>query len=311
MAEEPQGQKSPIEQPAMTPQRHEQQSLQDESIITMASEKSPPSEHGSEEGEMQDTDEPLPVGAPPLPDEPLPVGAPPLPDEPLPVGAPPLPDEPLPDQAPPLPDEPLPALTEQDDGWSAQLDAASGCWYFLNSFTGLSQWENPRVPTAVPSQQYAPGTGPTSYAPGTCQVASTPAAPPGEAYLGYNPKIHGDFDPNADYAKWHQGQQTQEQAIQQAALTHPTTAFEQAGTFNRFTGAFQASEKNADNHNDKNKSKRQMNAFFDVDAAANAHQGRSLKAERANQRLSKKQVKAFNQERRARKEQKRRDFLMS
>ncbi|KAI4773800.1 hypothetical protein E4T44_14342 [Aureobasidium sp. EXF-8845] len=225
--------------------------------------------------------------------------------------APPLPDEPLPEDAPPLPDEPLPAPIDEDDGWSAQLDTASGCWYFLNRFTGLSQWDNPRVPTAVPSQQYAPGTGPSSHAPGTSEAVAAPPPPPGEPYLGYNPKIHGDFDPNADYAKWHQDHQTEEWAASEAALAQGTAAFEQAGTFNRFTGAYQAADKSADNHNDENKSKRQLNAFFDVDRAANAHEGRSLKAERANQKLSKKQAKAFNEQRRAKKEQKRRDFLMS
>jgi hypothetical protein len=247
-----------------------------------------PSQQGSEEGEMADT-EPAPAT-----------------DD-----APPLPDEPLPEDAPPLPSEPVPAPTEEDDGWSAQLDTSSGCWYFLNRFTGLSQWDNPRVPAAVPSQQYAPGTGPSSRAPGTSEAVAAPPPPPGEPYLGYNPKIHGDFDPNADYAKWHQEHQTEEWAASEAALAQSTAAFEQAGTFNRFTGAFQAADKSADNHNDENKSKRQLNAFFDVDRAANAHEGRSLKAERANQKLSKKQVKAFNESRRAKKEQKRRDFLMS
>lgn len=225
--------------------------------------------------------------------------------------APPLPDEapPLPDEAPPLPDEPLPAATEEDDGWSAQLDVASGCWYFLNRFTGLSQWENPRVPSAVVSSG-APGTEPYTRAPGTEEHVAPPPSPPREPYLGYNPKIHGDFDPNADYAKWHQPQQ-EEPTTQDANPGDPLAQHEQVGTFNRFTGAFQGGDKNAAHHNDENKSKRQMHAFFDVDRAANAHEGRSLKAERANQRLSKKQVKAFNEQRRAKKEQKRRDFLMS
>ena len=53
-----------------------------------------------------------------------------------------------------------------------------------------------------------------------------------------------------------------------------------------------------------------MNAFFDVDAAANQHDGRSLKAERQNQRLSKTELKAFKEKRRARKEEKRRAWLL-
>lgn len=284
---EPQGQ-TPTADAATALERDDPQEATTAASTTSQPERAP-SQEGSEEGEMPDTESPSATG-----------------------DAPPLPDEPLPGDAPPLPDEPLPAQTDEDDGWSAQLDPSSGCWYFLNRFTGLSQWENPRMPTTVPSQQYAPGTGPTSYAPGTSEAVAAPPSPPREPYLGYNPKIHGDFDPNADYAKWHQEHQTEEWAASEAALAQqPTTAFEQAGTFNRFTGAFQAADKSAENHNDENKSKRQLNAFFDVDRAANAHEGRSLKAERANQKLSKKQVKAFNEQRRAKKEQKRRDFLMS
>lgn len=284
---EPQGQ-TPTADAATALERDDPQEATPAASTTSQPERSP-SQEGSEEGEMPDTESPSATG-----------------------DAPPLPDEPLPGDAPPLPDEPLPAQTDEDDGWSAQLDPSSGCWYFLNRFTGLSQWENPRMPTTVPSQQYAPGTGPTSHAPGTSEAVAAPPSPPREPYLGYNPKIHGDFDPNADYAKWHQEHQTEEWAASEAALAQqPTTAFEQAGTFNRFTGAFQAADKSAENHNDENKSKRQLNAFFDVDRAANAHEGRSLKAERANQKLSKKQVKAFNEQRRAKKEQKRRDFLMS
>ncbi|OBT72750.1 hypothetical protein VF21_08973 [Pseudogymnoascus sp. 05NY08] len=46
-----------------------------------------------------------------------------------------------------------------------------------------------------------------------------------------------------------------------------------------------AADLTPENHNDENKSKRQMNAFFDVDAAANSHDGRSLKAERSGKKL--------------------------
>jgi hypothetical protein len=60
--------------------------------------------------------------------------------------APPLPDE----EAPPLPDEPAP--TEADDGWAAQWSDDAQTWYFVNSKTGVSQWENPRVPEATASR---------------------------------------------------------------------------------------------------------------------------------------------------------------
>ncbi|KAF7549442.1 hypothetical protein G7Z17_g6397 [Cylindrodendrum hubeiense] len=64
-----------------------------------------------------------------------------------------------------------------------------------------------------------------------------------------------------------------------------------------------------DRHTDEAKSRRQMNAFFDVDAAANAHDGRSLKAERSGKKPSKNELKAFKEKRRARKEEKRRAWL--
>lgn len=82
-----------------------------------------------------------------------------------------------------------------------------------------------------------------------------------------------------------------------------------AAHFNRFTGKFQHAEMGPEMYNDENKSKRQMNAFFDVDAAANSHDGRSLKAERRGKTLSKKELKAFKEKRRDKKEEKRRAWL--
>ncbi|KAL1304164.1 hypothetical protein AAFC00_000591 [Neodothiora populina] len=230
--------------------------------------------------------------------------------------APPLPDEPVPGSegdAPPLPDEPLPDTTH-DDGWEARCDAVSGHWYFVNRFTGVSQWENPRVRadyTPAPVYSGAPGTEPISSTPGN--GAENPyTGSPNEPYLGYNPKIHGDFDPNADYAKFHQPAPAQsEPSIDTADAANLIGNYAQAAAFNRRSGAFQGGDKDADYHNDENKSKRQMHAYFDVERAANEHDGRSLKAERANKRMSKKQVKAFNEQRRAKKEQKRREFLLS
>jgi len=80
-------------------------------------------------------------------------------------------------------------------------------------------------------------------------------------------------------------------------------------TFNRFTGRFQAPTLTSDNFNDEAKSKRQMNAFFDLDAATSGHDGRSLRAERASKKLSKDDVKAFKEKRREKKEEKRRAWL--
>jgi hypothetical protein len=79
--------------------------------------------------------------------------------------------------------------------------------------------------------------------------------------------------------------------------------------FNRFTGRWQDASITAETHNDENKSRRQMNAFFDVDSAANSHDGRSLRAERSAKKLSKQELKMFKEKRRERKEEKRRAWL--
>jgi hypothetical protein len=132
---------------------------------------------------------------------------------------------------------------------------------------------------------------------------------------GYNPAIHGDYDPNADYAQEVEKQEEEEHIAAAAAaavaagLPDPTQDYTTTGQFNRFTGRFQDASINPDLHNDENKSRRQMTAFFDVDAAANSHDGRSLKAERRGKALSKKELKAYKDRRREKKEEKRRAWL--
>lgn len=203
------------------------------------------------------------------------------------TSAPPLPEE----VPPPLPDEVRPGPAE-DDGWEPVWDANSNAYYFYNRFTGQSQWENPRVPDAA-----APSAGG-----GSSQEAPKKTSPvPG----GYNPAIHGDYDPTAPYA-----QQYEDQSQDANAPTlDSTAAYAATGTFNRFTGRWQAEAINPENHNDENKSRRQMTAFFDVDSAANSHDGRSLRAERSAKKLSKKELKMFKEKRREKKEEKRRAWL--
>lgn len=83
-----------------------------------------------------------------------------------------------------------------------------------------------------------------------------------------------------------------------------------AARFNRFNGKFQPDSMNPEYHNDENKSLRQQNNFFDVDAAANSHEGRSLKEERRKKTLTKKQLKEFKDKHRKKKEEKRRAWLL-
>lgn len=154
---------------------------------------------------------------------------------------------------------------------------------------------------ALPTNSGAPGT----------------SSPPKRKWGGYNPAIHGSYDPNADYAKEASKEEEEEEHAAQTAaavaagLPNPNVGMDYTAQahFNRFTGKFQNAEQGPDLHNDENKSKRQMTAFFDVDAAANSHDGRSLKAERRGKTLNKKELKAFKEKRREKKEEKRRAWL--
>jgi len=179
-------------------------------------------------------------------------------------------------------------------------------YFFYNRFTGVTQWENPRVPDVSSSSTGPPGSYPGAVASSTGPPGSSSSPVRRPVAGGYNPAIHGDYDPNADYAL--EAQSDDEQHT--APPPDPNAIYAAVGSFNRFTGKWQAGDKGPELHNDENKSKRQMNAFFDVDAAANSHDGRSLKAERQQKKLSKEEVKAFKEKRRAKKEEKRRAWLM-
>ncbi|KAF5129661.1 WW domain-containing protein C2F3.14c [Metarhizium anisopliae] len=196
---------------------------------------------------------------------------------------------------PPLPQEPPPS--GDDDGWDCQWDPNTQAWFFHNRFTGKTQWDNPRI---VSSSSSANDRAATSQ-------AAAPQ-PPGELppVSGYNPAIHGDYDPNAWYAQKYNQADEPSRPLEVPSLDDGYTS---AAAFNRFTGQFQHEDMGPGRHTDEAKSRRQMNAFFDVDAAANADDGRSLKAERANKRISKSELKAFKEKRRARKEEKRRAWL--
>lgn len=179
--------------------------------------------------------------------------------------------------------------------------------------TQESRWEEPTEPYWLwdaENQQLDP-VG--LQQPTTAPPQPTPGQPDPE-YYGYNPKIHGAYDPNAPYAQYHKQKRQEEAMVAQGyvgQIPSSDSAYSVAGTFNRFTGAFQTGDKSAERHNDFNKSGRQMSAYYDVDAAANSHDGRSLKEERRNEKLSKQQIKELAEKRRAKKEKKRMDFYRS
>ncbi|KAK7510435.1 WW domain-containing protein [Phyllosticta citriasiana] len=225
---------------------------------------------------------------------------------------PPLPADEVP---PPLPNEEPPA--PEDDGWDAHWDPNVAAYYFHNRYTGVTQWENPRVPDAsssagAPSAAPPPAPGTSSYGASTSALGS----PPRKRVAGYNPAIHGDYDPNADYAREYEHNDENTLDPEAAAAAHAAAlggdssgAYAQSASFNRFTGRFQAADLGPDRHNDESKSRRQLNAYFDVDAAANSHNGMSLKAERQNKKLTKKELKAFREKAAKKKEEKRRAWL--
>lgn len=185
--------------------------------------------------------------------------------------------------------------------------------YYLQMDTQESRWEEPGEPYWLwdaERQQLDPAGLQT---PAQSAASPTPNQPDPE-YYGYNPKIHGKYDPTAPYAQYHKQKREEETfGIQIAAgqMHSSDSAYSVAGTFNRFTGSFQGGDKSVERHNDFNKSGRQMGAYFDVDAAANSHDGRSLKEERRNEKLSKKQIRELAEKRRAKKEKKRMDFYKS
>lgn len=206
--------------------------------------------------------------------------------------------------APPLPKEPLPPLPIEappDDGWDPIWDKNAQAYYFYNRITQATQWTNPRVPGAN-----APGVGGYDRIPDRAPGTDPPPLPQQQQrpYGGYDPAIHGDYDPTASYA-----QESQPADDVNGEPADPAAIYTAIGVFNRFTGKWQPNSINAENHNDENKSKRQMSAFFDVDAAANSHQGKSLKAERSGKKLSKQELKAFKEKRKEKKEEKRRAWL--
>ncbi|KAF3255432.1 hypothetical protein TWF217_006603 [Orbilia oligospora] len=183
-------------------------------------------------------------------------------------------------ELPPLPPGPPPE-EPPSDGWEAIWDPSAGQYYFYNHHTGETTWTNPRVPpTEVES---AP----------TENVEPERSIP----YTGYDPAVHGDYDPTASYAQ--RPERTPSPTID-PYVVH--------AAFNRFTGKFQNGP-GAERHTDESRAKRQMEIYFDVDAAANCHDGRSLKAERQAKKLTKKEVKAFREKTRLKKEEKKRAWL--
>lgn len=195
-------------------------------------------------------------------------------------------------------------------------DDTAGAYYFYNRLTQATQWDNPRV--SIPIETQPVGNDRVVGAPGT----SAPGIAHSVVRGGYNPAIHGDYDPNADYAQEATETTTSSAppsydpvtgAVVDATALADGDQYAATAQFNRFTGRFSNSAihptHTTEAHTDAAKSKRQMDAFFDVDVMANKNDGKSLRAERAGKKLSKSEIKAFKEKRRTKKEEKRRAWL--
>jgi hypothetical protein len=137
---------------------------------------------------------------------------------------------------------------------------------------------------------------------------------PENGWQGYNPRVHGPWNKDAAYNAWHNYTawvEANPQGAVQQPQAHGNENYDSVAGFNAHTGQYQNGEQSADRHNAANKAGRQMNAFFDVDSAANSHDGRSLKEERRNQKLSKKEVAEMNKKRKDKKDAKRLAFYKS
>lgn len=177
--------------------------------------------------------------------------------------------------------------------------------YFINMDTQASQWEEPKEPYWIwesatqtidmeSGLQYPGGVDPTQ--------------------ITYDPKIHGNYDPTAPYAQYHNSKlRGHEDPTPSAApsATDLAASYDITGSFNRFTGNFQRDAEATERHNQTNKAGRQLGAFYDTEAAANAHDGRSLKEERRNQKLTKQELKEMREKRKAKQLKKKVDWLKS
>nr|POE87373.1 ww domain-containing protein c2f3.14c [Quercus suber] len=193
--------------------------------------------------------------------------------------------------------------------WYKIYDEQSQVHYFMSVNGQESQWTEPGEPywiwnNAIQGADLEAGL-------------QQPSKEQGEEYKGYNPKIHGDYDPTAPYARHHEEQREREHAEEQARhgivpATQQYGDYVMTGAFNARTGRFQTGEQSAERHNDYNKSGRQMDAYgHNIDAAANSHGGVSLKEERRNHKISKKELTAIREKKKQRKRAKEMAFYTS
>ncbi|CCJ28452.1 unnamed protein product [Pneumocystis jirovecii] len=102
--------------------------------------------------------------------------------------------------------------------------------------------------------------------------------------------------------------------IQSKNVSYPSYPYKEyvfTARFNRLTGKWQNDpNKIPENFTEDARALRQQSFYFDVEATAAAHDGRSFRAERQQKRLTKKELANYKKQNRQKKEQRKREWLL-
>ncbi|GAA5934638.1 hypothetical protein JCM1841_001790 [Sporobolomyces salmonicolor] len=196
---------------------------------------------------------------------------------------------------------------EQDQGsaaggtgpWQAVFSPEANAWYFWNSETGQTTWENPLESSSTPTVP-APATDSATAA---ASAASTSEAAPAPAPA--DPTALPPIDPELAW-------------LDPSAAARTSSTGAQLARFNARTGRFQVDPSmNPDRISDFQRSNRQQEAYFDVTGWQTQLQGQGIKrsaeggdgegGSATKKRPSSKQIEQFRKS----KEEKKRKKLTS
>ncbi|KAK9247375.1 hypothetical protein V1506DRAFT_532496 [Lipomyces tetrasporus] len=184
------------------------------------------------------------------------------------------------DEAPPLPPGPPPPTAEkapEEEPWESIWDPNTEAFYYYNHITEETTWEKPTSLRLESSKK-------------SNIDKNKPSAENGYAARGFFNRFTGKWQPYrapSDGDGDVYGDDDKDDSITPGEIV----------PFQEFSG--------------ENKAKRQLNAYFDVDLAANMHDGRSLRTERQQQKLSKKQLQQFKKKKQEKKERNKRAWLLA